>query len=88
MPTLVYHDMLEDEFHEDDSNSSGSEQDPPPEPDSDIEELKSEDFPTYFTQRGRRLFHSTDAPYPLPVDGREIQVRCLSWILVLSEMIH
>lgn len=76
------HEMSEEEYLYEDDSESESEQDPPPEPDSDIEELGPEDFPKYFSERKRRLFHSTDAPYPLPVDGPEQHVRYLSCIFV------
>ncbi|KAF7369788.1 Secondary metabolism regulator laeA [Mycena venus] len=40
--------------------------------DPEFEELTSEDFPTYFSERDGRLFHSHGgSPYPLPVDTRE-----------------
>ncbi|KAJ7054666.1 hypothetical protein C8F01DRAFT_1162499 [Mycena amicta] len=40
--------------------------------DSDMEELESHDFPTYFVERDGRLFHSHQtSPYPLPVDTPE-----------------
>ncbi|KAF8124846.1 S-adenosyl-L-methionine-dependent methyltransferase [Mycena galopus ATCC 62051] len=40
--------------------------------DSEFEELSSEDFPTYFSERDGRLFHSHgSSPYPLPVDTPE-----------------
>lgn len=54
---------------------------PPPEDDaqstsSDLTELDPEDFPTYFYERGGRLFHSHGrSPYPLPVDADEQHVR-------------
>ncbi|KAF8636112.1 hypothetical protein AX17_003815 [Amanita inopinata Kibby_2008] len=39
---------------------------------SEVEELRPEEFPTYFSERDGRLFHShPNAPYPLPVDGPE-----------------
>ncbi|KAJ6463572.1 S-adenosyl-L-methionine-dependent methyltransferase, partial [Mycena sanguinolenta] len=39
---------------------------------SDLEELTSDDFPTYFSERDGRLFHSHGgSPYPLPVDTPE-----------------
>ncbi|KAJ7270619.1 hypothetical protein B0H12DRAFT_773912 [Mycena haematopus] len=40
--------------------------------DSELEELTSDDFPTYFSERNGRLFHSHGgSPYPLPVDTPE-----------------
>ncbi|KAJ7454998.1 S-adenosyl-L-methionine-dependent methyltransferase [Mycena galericulata] len=40
--------------------------------DSDVEELLPEDFPSYFSERDGRLFHSHgSSPYPLPVDTPE-----------------
>ncbi|KAJ7060184.1 S-adenosyl-L-methionine-dependent methyltransferase [Mycena amicta] len=40
--------------------------------DSDMEELETTDFPTYFVERDGRLFHSHQtSPYPLPVDTPE-----------------
>ena len=67
--------MSDDEYPHEDVSESESEQDPHPEPDPDIEEIEPEEFPKYFDERRRRLFHSTDAPYPLPVDGPEQHVR-------------
>lgn len=38
--------------------------------------LQPDDFPTYFSERGGRLFHSsTTSPYPLPIDTPEQDVR-------------
>ncbi|KAJ7457052.1 S-adenosyl-L-methionine-dependent methyltransferase, partial [Mycena latifolia] len=40
----------------------------------EFEELQPEDFPTYFSERNGRLFHSHgSAPYPLPVDMPELE---------------
>ncbi|KAJ6578742.1 S-adenosyl-L-methionine-dependent methyltransferase [Mycena vulgaris] len=40
--------------------------------DPEFEELQPEDFPTYFSERNGRLFHSHGpSPYPLPVDTPE-----------------
>ncbi|PPQ72036.1 hypothetical protein CVT26_006726 [Gymnopilus dilepis] len=36
-----------------------------------LEEVRSEEFPTYFEERAGRLFPSTPSPYPLPVDTPE-----------------
>lgn len=45
---------------------------------SDVTQLDHTDFPTYFRERSGRLFHSHgNAPYPLPVDTPEQQVRAL-----------
>ncbi|KAK0446788.1 S-adenosyl-L-methionine-dependent methyltransferase [Armillaria borealis] len=42
--------------------------------DSDVEELRSDDFPSYFVESNGRLFHSSlTCPYPLPVDTPEQQ---------------
>ncbi|GBE86850.1 hypothetical protein SCP_1000920 [Sparassis crispa] len=39
---------------------------------SEITELRTEEFPDYFQERGNRLFHSHGrSPYPLPVDAHE-----------------
>ncbi len=49
-------------------NSSGLD-------DSNVEELRSDDFPNYFVESNGRLFHSSrTCPYPLPVDTPEQQV--------------
>jgi len=40
-----------------------------------LEELEPNDFPSYFSERGERLFPAGDIPYPLPVDTPEQQVR-------------
>jgi len=43
--------------------------------DPEFEELSPEDFPTYFSERDGRLFHSHgSSPYPLPVDTPEQEV--------------
>ncbi|KAK0217868.1 S-adenosyl-L-methionine-dependent methyltransferase [Armillaria fumosa] len=48
-------------------NSSGLD-------DSDVEELRSDEFPNYFVESNGRLFHSSGTcPYPLPVDTPEQQ---------------
>ena len=39
-----------------------------------LEEVRSEEFPTYFEERAGRLFPSTPSPYPLPVDTPEQEV--------------
>ncbi|KAJ6625960.1 S-adenosyl-L-methionine-dependent methyltransferase [Mycena sp. CBHHK59/15] len=55
--------------------------------DDEFEELLPEDFPTYFSERDGRLFHSHGtSPYPLPVDTPEqermnIQHRALLQLL-------
>ncbi|KAJ7658506.1 S-adenosyl-L-methionine-dependent methyltransferase [Mycena rosella] len=54
--------------------------------DPDFEELLPEDFPTYFSERNGRLFHSHgSSPYPLPVDTPE-QERMNVQHLVLFEL--
>lgn len=43
---------------------------------SDVTELDTTDFPSYFQERNGHLFHSHgSSPYPLPVDAAEQQVR-------------
>lgn len=45
------------------------------------EELGPDDFPTYFSERDGRLFHSsTTSPYPLPADAPEQEVRAFGLI--------
>jgi hypothetical protein len=45
--------------------------------DPEFEELTSDDFPAYFSERDGRLFHSHGgSPYPLPVDTPEQEVCC------------
>jgi hypothetical protein len=65
---------------DEDANDSGSDEGSEPESyfpgaeveDPEFEELSSDDFPTYFIERGGRLFHSHGgSPYPLPVDTPE-----------------
>ncbi|KAJ7224648.1 S-adenosyl-L-methionine-dependent methyltransferase [Mycena pura] len=61
---------------DEDSDSSDSSDDHPypgaEADDSDFDELGADDFPTYFSERDGRLFHSHDSsPYPLPVDTPE-----------------
>ncbi len=71
---------MSDEEHRDQDESSSSsedEQGTPPQPDPEMVEITSEEHVQYFTQREDRLFHSSDAPYPLPVDGYEQAVRNL-----------
>lgn len=43
---------------------------------SELEEIRSEDFPSYFLERDDRLFPATSSltPYPLPVDTPEQEV--------------
>ncbi|KAF8339276.1 hypothetical protein F5887DRAFT_476975 [Amanita rubescens] len=66
------HDMLDGEHQDqDESSSSESEQGSPPQPDPDMVELTSEDHARCFIEHEDRLFHSSDAPYPLPVDTYE-----------------
>jgi hypothetical protein len=41
-----------------------------------LHELTADDFPSYFSERGGRLFHSHhSSPYPLPADTPEQQVK-------------
>lgn len=52
---------------------------------SDVTQLDGTDFPTYFRERDGRLFHSHgNAPYPLPVDAPEQQVRAPGVVFVFS----
>jgi len=68
--------MLDGEHQDqDESSSSESEQGSPPQPDPEMVELTPEEHAEYFIESEGRLFHSSDAPYPLPVDGYEIEVR-------------
>ena len=39
-----------------------------------VTELGSDEFPSYFIERGARLFSSNQTPYLLPVDAREQEV--------------
>ena len=51
----------------------------------DLVEVSAPDFPRYFQERGGRLFHSHgNAPYPLPVDAPEQQVRAPGVVFVFS----
>lgn len=53
------------------ASESGSES-----PDDGIDELLDDDFPLKFLEIGRRLYHSSPtAPYALPVDTPEQEVR-------------
>ncbi|KAJ7092438.1 S-adenosyl-L-methionine-dependent methyltransferase [Mycena belliarum] len=55
--------------------------------DSEFEELQPDDFPTYFSERNGRLFHSHGgSPYPLPVDTPELERMNVSH-LALFELI-
>lgn len=62
-----------------DSNGENSPEDSEPlisveDNQSDIEELKQEDFPKYYIEKDGKLYHSSNAPYPLPVDANELEV--------------
>lgn len=55
-----------DEYIEDGEGTSSS---------SSFDEIGEDDFPSYFSERNGRLYHSNpNAPYPLPVDTPEQQV--------------
>ncbi|KAK7445754.1 hypothetical protein VKT23_014750 [Stygiomarasmius scandens] len=41
--------------------------------DSGMVDVDDDSIPSYFIERGGRLYHATNSPYPLPCDGREIQ---------------
>ncbi|KAJ7143309.1 hypothetical protein C8R43DRAFT_1015054 [Mycena crocata] len=67
VPVRLDHDPASDEEAEQDSLYPGAEVNDP-----QFEELSSEDFPAYFSERDGRLFHSHESsPYPLPVDTPE-----------------
>jgi hypothetical protein len=76
MPSVVpYH------RNSDNESDSGSEEQPEMTgfiaypSDASIDELEAEDFPTYFHEVERRLYHSSPTcPYPLPVDAPEQEV--------------
>ncbi|KAJ7271148.1 hypothetical protein C8J57DRAFT_1603580 [Mycena rebaudengoi] len=79
MPIAVHSDLTVDGSTSSESSDEESESrvDGPfpsaEENDDDVEELSSEDFPGYFSERNGRLFHShvNVSPYPLPVDTPE-----------------
>ncbi|KAK2460438.1 hypothetical protein APHAL10511_007603 [Amanita phalloides] len=76
MPGLTQDPTLSDEEdYELDDTSSEEEQVPLPQADAaEIEEIRTEEFPSYFIERDGMLFHSVPtAPYPLPVEGHEQQ---------------
>lgn len=56
----------------------------PTDPPSPLEELTSEEFPTYFIEREERLFHShPTSPYPMPVDTPDSEVSHLHTLVVV-----
>lgn len=59
---------------EENHNDSDSESEAP-DATSTLVELSPDEFPTYFSERNGRLFHSGTSPYPLPVDTPEQTVR-------------
>ncbi|KAF8970644.1 S-adenosyl-L-methionine-dependent methyltransferase [Flammula alnicola] len=63
-------DAHTDDAGQENHDSDGSDSDPP-DATSSLVELNPEDFPTYFSERNGRLFHSSSSPYPLPVDTPE-----------------
>lgn len=72
----------EDPHEGSDSESEGDGDDyDSPDATSELVELRNEDFSAYFSERNGRLFHSSPiatAPYPLPVDTPEQEVRNFS----------
>ncbi|KAJ7726812.1 S-adenosyl-L-methionine-dependent methyltransferase [Mycena maculata] len=67
VPVPVPLDDEHDSASEDENHFPGAEATDP-----DVEELLPDDFPTYFSERDGRLFHSHGtSPYPLPVDTPE-----------------
>lgn len=77
MPTATTHhpESDSDSEFEDDEEQSNEDYARIGSPDS-IEELEANEFPSYFSERNARLFHSSPtAPYPLPVDAGEQEVR-------------
>ncbi|KAF8154294.1 S-adenosyl-L-methionine-dependent methyltransferase [Crassisporium funariophilum] len=62
-----------DEEDQDNGSSTDDYASVHPDPSNSLEELGADDFPTYFSERGGRLFSSSSSPYPLPVDGPEQQ---------------
>ncbi|KAF9472630.1 S-adenosyl-L-methionine-dependent methyltransferase [Pholiota conissans] len=45
----------------------------PPDATTSIVEVPPNEFPSYFSERNERLFHSSSSPYPLPVDTPETE---------------
>jgi hypothetical protein len=70
-------DESEDDPHEGDGNESDAVSESGSEPsDEEIYEVPDEAFPSMFLEIGRRLYHSSPtAPYALPVDTPEQEVR-------------
>lgn len=57
------------------NNHPSAESDDDPDND-DFVEVSEDEFPSFFAERNGRLFHSQGtAPYPLPVDTPEQEVR-------------
>ena len=63
------HDEGSDHDHDQDSDDEA------PDATSTLVELSPDEFPSYFSERNGRLFHSGTSPYPLPVDTPEQRVR-------------
>ncbi|THU86310.1 hypothetical protein K435DRAFT_763501 [Dendrothele bispora CBS 962.96] len=80
-----YNGYNEEEFEPSDPSSSGEFSDSDSDSDSvsgtagtgsdsGVVDVDDESIPSYFIERGGRLYHAdTTSPYPLPCDGREIQ---------------
>ena len=67
---------LDPEMHDDHDESSDDDADSASDSSSDVVEVPAEEIPSYFHERGSRLFHSHGGcPYPLPVDAEEQRVR-------------
>ncbi|KAF9446856.1 S-adenosyl-L-methionine-dependent methyltransferase [Macrolepiota fuliginosa MF-IS2] len=75
MPTAVpYHRNSDNESEASEGHSNPAEDDYAEfsrDGSPSLLELEADDFPTYFTEREGRLFHSSTSPYPLPADAPE-----------------
>jgi hypothetical protein len=72
IPHLPQPDHYNSDEYENLSDSSSEENTRPPSP---YVELTDDDFPEYYAVIDGRLYHTDpSAPYPLPVDGPELNV--------------
>ena len=73
-----YNDMDNSDSDNQDTDDNASLRSDRSDTSSEVTELDQADFPGYFQERLGRLFHSHgQAPYPLPVDTPEQQVRSM-----------
>jgi hypothetical protein len=82
MPVRTYPDSNGINDTHNGQDSEDSEQYASDTPDASMEEIDSDEFPDYFSERNGRLFPSalSSTPYPFPVDTPEQEVRYQSYV--------